>query len=78
MVASNVGGVPSQVKDAGILVSPDGADAVSRVVPELIDRYDEIAAQALRRAREVSAEFSVSAMIDRHLALYHRILEGTT
>lgn len=77
VVASNVGGIPSQVKDAGILVSPDGLDEVSRVIPQLMEQYSDLAARASRRATEVAAEYSVSAMIDRHLALYHRILEGT-
>lgn len=78
VVASSVGGIPSQVKDAGILVPPDGIDEVSRVIPQLVEQYSDLAARASRRASEVVSEFSVSGMVDRHLDLYQRILEGTT
>lgn len=73
VVASAVGGVPGQIADAGLLVSPDPAESLLPAVSAVIGDYDTYARRALARSASVSAEYSVEQMISRHLALYRSL-----
>jgi glycosyltransferase involved in cell wall biosynthesis len=77
VVATRVGGIPDQVGPHGYLVEPGNpaalADAIGRALGDIAE--GRIArAEVSRWANE---RFSASAMIDEHLALYHRLLAAT-
>ncbi|AGL16325.1 glycosyltransferase family 4 protein [Actinoplanes sp. N902-109] len=76
VLASAVGGVPGQVRDAGLLVTPDPADSLAAPLTALTGDYDRYAAAAFDRARTIAAEFTVERMVDRHIALYRSLRGG--
>ena len=78
VIASRVGGIASQVGNAGILIGADGANEVARVMPELIDRYDDLSRCAVQRGDKVKSESAVSPMIQRHIDLYRHVTESVS
>jgi glycosyltransferase involved in cell wall biosynthesis len=75
VIASRVGGVPEQVREAGILVSPRGNEALVGAIQTMVKDYPLYAARAHRRAASVATEFSIDAMVEAHIELYVRVME---
>jgi glycosyltransferase involved in cell wall biosynthesis len=75
VVASNVGGIPEQVQDAGVLVSPGDATSLASAILRVTSDYPDYVVKAQARAREIKHEYSVETMIDRHLELYESLLQ---
>lgn len=75
VVASAVGGIPEQVEHAGLLVPPGDVAALESALTRLAVDYPSLAAAAQDRSVDVSEEYSIKKMIDRHLELYRVLLE---
>lgn len=80
IVASEVGGIPELVSDAGVLIDPVGAAAPDRFAAAIRDLTDpqvrrRWAARAHRRGRELPDEWAVAQNIERH---YLDLLEAGT
>ncbi|WP_328425703.1 glycosyltransferase family 4 protein [Micromonospora sp. NBC_00389] len=75
VVASEVGGVPDQVRDAGVLVSPSSSVSLAPAITTVLQAYEHFANRALARARTAANDYSVDHMIDRHLDLYQRLMQ---
>jgi glycosyltransferase involved in cell wall biosynthesis len=68
LVATAVGGLPELVGDAAVLIPPDDADAVDRVVRHLLDDPDaraEYSRRALERASSWPTEEDTLAQVQR-------------
>lgn len=76
VVASAVGGIPEQIGDAGILVSPLPQEPLAPAILNLMANYPDYARRADSRSREIAEEFSISEMIQRHTTLYESLLRG--
>lgn len=76
VVASAVGGIPEQVQDAGVLVPPGDDAALAAAILRLTSDYPGYVTKTQARAGEVRQEYSVEAMVDRHLELYQSLLPG--
>ncbi|MCG5509918.1 glycosyltransferase family 4 protein [Ectothiorhodospira lacustris] len=78
LVGTRVGGVPEIIGDdeAGVLVPPGDAPALSRAVIDLLG--DRSALRRLGEAgrRRVAARFSVEAMVAGNLAVYQGLVHG--
>jgi glycosyltransferase involved in cell wall biosynthesis len=74
VVASADAGIPEQVLDAGILVSPGDDAALASAILTLTSGYSGYVAKAQSRGREMRTEYAVATMIDRHLELYESLL----
>ena len=78
IVASRAGGVPEIVRDGenGLLVPPADVSALAAAVIGLLG--DPARKQAFRQAGRalVEREFSVTRLVDEHLALYNELLGG--
>lgn len=77
VVASAVGGIPSQVGEFGVTVPPGRPEAIASALRDVIARYDDFVAMAPRASAAAAARFSVSAMADAHLSLYEQLLRGS-
>jgi glycosyltransferase involved in cell wall biosynthesis len=75
ILASAVGGVPEQIGNAGVLVTPSSADSLAPAISTLLADYAGYARRATARAHSVAVEYSVERMIGRHLDLYRRLTE---
>lgn len=78
VVASAVGGIPEQVQAAGVLVPPGNDAALASAILRVTSDYPGYLTKTQARAAEVKQEYSVEAMIDRHLALYESLVQGNT
>ena len=78
VVASAVGGIPEQVQDAGVLVAPGDDAALASAILRVTSDYSGYVAKTQSRACEVREEYSVEAMIDRHLELYESLVQGNS
>lgn len=76
VVASAVGGIPEQVQGAGVLVPPGDDAALASAILRLTADYAGYVTRTQARAGEVKQEYSVQAMIDRHLELYESLVRG--
>jgi len=74
VLASDVGGVSSQVGDAGILMNPTDDENLSASVGHAILCYASLARRAFARAEEIRAAYSIDRMVDMHLDLYRSLL----
>lgn len=76
VVASSVGGLPEIVdSEVGALVPPRDPAALARAVVQLFS--DECLREKGCRARErVVAQWSNERLVDRHLEIYHDLIEG--
>ncbi|MEU4423052.1 glycosyltransferase family 4 protein [Actinoplanes sp. NPDC024001] len=73
VVASAIGGVPEQIADAGILVSPDAGESLIPAITAVAEDYHTYAQRALARGAAVAEEYTVDRMISQHLALYESL-----
>ncbi len=76
VVAFESGGLPEAVLhgETGLLVKPEDSDALRRAIIRLADD-DELRARYSHAARErMRAEFSIDAMVEKHVELYESIL----
>ncbi len=79
VIGSSVGGIPELIADGrtGLLVAPGDATSLAGAVerlleePETVERMGEVARSAAQ------SRFTVPAMIDGYLKVYHALLEGT-
>jgi glycosyltransferase involved in cell wall biosynthesis len=76
VVATNVSSIPEIVVDGetGLLVAPDDADALAAAAIRVLDDPGGYGERGRERAQ---AQFSVTRMADRTLALYETALRGT-
>jgi glycosyltransferase involved in cell wall biosynthesis len=76
VVATNVSSIPEIVVDGetGLLVAPDDADALAMAVIRVLDDPGGYGERGRERAQ---AQFSVTRMAERTLALYETALRGT-
>jgi glycosyltransferase involved in cell wall biosynthesis len=77
VLASAVGGVPGQIGDAGMLITPNGGESLVPAITAVVADYDTYARRAVTRSDAVATEYSVDQMISRHVDLY-RGLRGRT
>lgn len=73
VVASDVGGLPEVVGDAGILVPPGDAPALAAAIRRALDGDHPPARLGQQR---VARRFSTAAMVDGSRALYAAVLGG--
>lgn len=73
IVASDVGGIREQVRSAGVLVPPNGADSFRSGVDQLLSDYESVMTAAVRRAAQVRDEYAVDSMISKHIKLYESL-----
>jgi len=73
VLASAVGGVPTQVGRAGVLVGSAAAEPLAPSIQRLVGDYCDLADQAVARSTAIRAEYSVQEMIARHIELYERL-----
>lgn len=76
VVASKVGGIPEQVGDAGILVSPAAHSPLDVSIKQLMADYERFALAAFARSAQLTEELSPEASIDAHLAIYKHLLNS--
>jgi glycosyltransferase involved in cell wall biosynthesis len=76
VLASDVGGVRSQVVTAGILSDRLDDLGLESSVRELKANYGHYAEAAFSRSREVREELSIDRMIRGHLSLYRELMGG--
>jgi glycosyltransferase involved in cell wall biosynthesis len=67
VVATSVSSLPELVGDAGLLVPPDDSAALAAAVNRVLADPGDFGERGLERAR---AEFSVSGMVERTIAVY--------
>ncbi len=68
VIASNVGGIPTQVGDAGILVSPGAHSPLDLPIKQLMADYERFAVTAFARSAQLTEKLAPEASIDAHLA----------
>jgi glycogen(starch) synthase len=74
IVASNVGGIPDALGDAGVLVPPEDPAALARALDDLL--ADPVARARLGAAgRRRARAYDWAILADRILRIYHRVLE---
>lgn len=74
VIASNVGGIPKQVGDAGILVSPDAHSPLDISINQLMADYESFALAAFARSAHLAEQLSPDASIDAHISVYDHLL----
>lgn len=74
VIASRVGGIPEQVSDAGLLVSPDASAPLDSAIQQVLRGYPGYAEAAYKRAIQITAQLAPSASIDAHIAFYQQLL----
>lgn len=76
VVASNIGGIPSQIKDGktGFLLHPDDTEEFAKRIVELI-KDEELAKEIGRKAKEtVREKFLITRLISDHLDLLRDVI----
>ena len=74
VVASDVGGVPELVGDAGVLVPPHDEEALANAIAGLLADPERRRALGAAARERVQREFSLEQMQAAHVALYERLL----
>ncbi len=76
VVAANSGGLPEVVRDGqtGRLVEAANPAALARGIIELLENRELAGQLAQRGQKMVMEEFSVDAMAEKNIAVYHRLL----
>jgi len=76
IVASAVGGIPEIVRHGmtGLLVPPTDVTALESAINQLISQPDKTKKMAISARQLVEVAFSVPAMVQGNLAVYHRVL----
>jgi glycosyltransferase involved in cell wall biosynthesis len=74
VIASDVGGIPEQILNAGILVSPDATISLVDPITELMTNYNAFAQSALTRAATIREDFGMSQSIAKHVLMYESVL----
>ena len=74
VVATNVGGASEVIEHGvdGILVEPDGPDAIRREVVELFKNAEFRNEMAQKGMRSVHGRFTAEQMVERQMALYQK------
>jgi glycosyltransferase involved in cell wall biosynthesis len=78
VVATLAGGLPEVIVPGktGLLVPPRASDALAGAILRLLRNPEESLSFGEAGRKRVEEEFSVSAMVDRTLKLYERLIEG--
>ena len=78
IIASRSGGMPEAVLDGktGILISPGNTGELTDALRRLLDAPDLRRRLGQAGRERILAEFSVEAMVDGNLAIYHKVMEG--
>ncbi len=73
IIATEVGGNPEALGNAGLLIDPETPQVLAQVITKLI--HDEnLSAQLAAKARQKSAEFTETQMLQKTEGIYRRIL----
>jgi len=77
VVATPTSGVNEQILDGrtGFMAREIEGKALGEVLQGTVARPDEVAAAGVAAREQVEKEFSEQVMVDRHLALYERVVE---
>lgn len=75
IIASNVGGIPEQVGQGGILVSPHKKDSIAPALQDMYFQYSHFAQLAFDQGHKLIKKLDFNNFIDRHLKLYYKILK---
>ena len=73
-VATAVGGVPEQASGFGQLVQRRTPEALAGAIEEVLSGYERYAATAGEMSESARSRFSISAMIESHVAVYRQIV----
>lgn len=74
VITSNISGMPEVIGDAGLLVTPGDVGAIRAAVQRLVE--DQALRETLAaRARERVAQFAWEGIIERHIAVYERVMQ---
>ena len=73
IVATNVGGNPEALNDAGILIEPENPQALADAILKLTNDKN-LAAQLSAKALQKSAEFTEAQMLQKTESIYRRVL----
>jgi len=78
VVASNVGGIPTLIKDGktGYLVEPENVDALAKAIVKVLQNMEGARAVGLNGRRFVEENFSSDKMVSKTIELYNAILES--
>ena len=76
VVAANSGGIPEIIKDGqtGRLVEVGDSRALAKGIIEMLTQTDQAQAMAQRGQAVVKANFTIEAMAENNLAVYHQLL----
>lgn len=75
VVATGVGGVREQLHGYGLCVPPGRPDELANAIAYMLDHYDRFAAQSETASAYAKQQYSIEAMVDRHLELYTDLLK---
>jgi len=73
VVATKVGGVPSTIRDTGILTESANPQKLSEAMQEIIKNKDELGKKTENLARK---EYSIDKMTDSYLSFFKKIVSG--
>ncbi|MDY0360335.1 MAG: glycosyltransferase [Desulforegulaceae bacterium] len=73
VVATKVGGVPSTIRDTGILTESANPQKLSEAMQEIIKNKDELGKKAENLAKK---EYSIDKMTDSYLSFFKKIISG--
>jgi glycosyltransferase involved in cell wall biosynthesis len=77
VVAANAGGIPEIIKDGetGRLVDAANPLALAQGIIQMLTNKDQAQAMAQRGQALVKEKFSIDAMVENNLAVYHQLLD---
>ncbi len=75
VVAMRTGGISEQVGLAGVVEAIDNAGDLTNSIRLIGNSYPQFAKTAFTRSQQIPQEYSLQAMVDRHIAIYTRILD---
>lgn len=77
VVATRTGGIPEIISngETGRLVQPADPSALANGIIELLTHFNRAQKMATRGQKIVEQHFSIDAMVDNYLHVYHRILK---
>lgn len=78
VIATNVGGIPEIIDDAGCLIPPDNPDAAAKALEDLIKNPKKREAYGKRLKRHVRKTFDRAKMIEKTVACYRSLSETQT